>query len=66
MLVDIKLSAEGNGSFTEHLQAEGNPLPISFSTLILQSAAWPLASSPCPLALTQDLLHYLKLVQTCL
>ncbi len=65
MLVDIKLSAEGNTGFTDHLQAEGLPLSISFSTLILQSAAWPLSSATCPLTLPQELLPYLKQVGTC-
>jgi len=40
--VDMKLSADIMSKYQEHLQVAGLSLPISFSTLVLQSAAWPL------------------------
>ena len=63
MVVDMKLSAEGNAKFSDHLQAEGSPLAISFSALVLQSAAWPLTSSPCPLVLPRELVPVLQKVR---
>ena len=62
MVVDIKLSSDGVLKFNDHLKNEGEPLPITFSALILQSAAWPLTHTPCSLVLPEDLVPALKKV----
>ena len=45
MVVDVRLSADVVTEFQEHLAAGGDSLPISFSTMVLQSATWPLHPS---------------------
>lgn len=60
MVVDIRLSTDTMTAFQESLAAEGNTLPISFSTMVLQSAAWPLQKSTC----TVHIPHHLQLAKT--
>ena len=55
MVVDIKLSADSVAKFNDHLKSVGETLAISFSTLVLKSAAWPLVQSPCGLAIPEEL-----------
>ena len=64
MLVDIKLSSDNVTEFQEQLKTTGSSLPISFSTLVLQSAAWPLVQSTSVLALPDVLTNAIKKVAT--
>jgi cullin 2 len=41
MVVDMKLSEDCMASFQEHLSLSSSSLPLAFTTLVLQSAAWP-------------------------
>lgn len=41
MVVDMKLSEDGMAAFQEHLSLSSTRLPLTFYTLVLQSAAWP-------------------------
>ncbi|CAI8030240.1 Cullin-1 [Geodia barretti] len=41
MVVDMKLSEDCMASFQEHLSISSSSLPLAFTTLVLQSAAWP-------------------------
>jgi hypothetical protein len=43
----MRLSTDTMAEFQEHLLASEESLPISFSTMVLQSAAWPLQRSTC-------------------
>ncbi len=55
MVVDIRLSTDTMTAFQESLAAEGESLPISFSTMVLQSAAWPLQKSTCSVSIPPNL-----------
>lgn len=56
MVVDIRLSADAMTEFQENLARHEESLPISFSTMVLQSAAWPLQKSACPVFIPPQLL----------
>ena len=62
MVVDMKLSADCMSEFQEHLQTVGMSLPISFSTLVLQSAAWPLHRLSSGFAVPNELVSSIKRV----
>lgn len=55
MVVDIRLSADTMTEFQDFLSRREEVLPISFSTMILQSAAWPLHKNTCPLCISPQL-----------
>ena len=55
MLVDIKLSSDCMVEFSEHLKERSTSLPIGFSSLILQSAAWPLNRMQCSFSVPEEL-----------
>ena len=62
MVVDMKLSADCMSEFQEQLQTVGMSLPISFSTLVLQSAAWPLHRLSSAFAVPNELVSSIKRV----
>ena len=62
MVVDMKLSTDCMSEFQEHLQTVGMSLPISFSTLVLQSAAWPFHCLSSTFAVPNELLSSIKRV----
>ena len=43
MVVDMRLSSDSMAEFQDYLKEREATLTISFSTLVLQSAAWPLS-----------------------
>lgn len=55
MVVDIRLSTDTMTAFQESLAAQGDTLPMSFSTMVLQSAAWPLQKSTCTVHIPPNL-----------
>lgn len=55
MVVDIRLSADTMTEFQDFLSSREEVLPISFSTMVLQSAAWPLHKNTCPLYISPQL-----------
>ena len=62
MLVDMKLSTDIMSKFQEHLQVAGKSLPISFSTLVLQSAAWPLHCDSSGFVVPEELVPSIRRV----
>ena len=62
MVVDIRLSADGMAEFQEQLSSLSLSLPLSFSTLVLQSAAWPLSRMSCGFAVPTELLPVIEKV----
>ena len=62
MVVDIKLSSDSVAEFQEQLKVSDSSLPISFSTLVLQSAAWPLVQSANTVVLPEVLTNAIKKV----
>ena len=62
MVVDIKLSSDSVAEFQEQLKTTGHSLPISFSALVLQSAAWPLVQTVSALLLPDVLTNAMKRV----
>ena len=63
MVVDIRLSADGMAEFQEQLSSLSLSLPLSFSTLVLQSAAWPLSRMSCGFAVPTELLPVIEKVR---
>lgn len=55
MVVDIRLSSDTMVEFQEYLSIREDSLPISFSTMVLQSAAWPLQKSACSISIPPNL-----------
>lgn len=51
----MRLSSDCMSAFHEHLKTTGSSLPIGFSSLVLQSAAWPLAQAQCGFSVPEEL-----------
>ena len=60
--MDMKLSTDIMSKYQEHLQVAGLSLPISFSTLVLQSAAWPLHCDNSAFVVPQELVPSIRTV----
>lgn len=63
--MDMKLSTDIMSKYQEHLQVAGLSLPISFSTLVLQSAAWPLHCDNSAFVVPQELVPSIRTVSGC-
>ncbi|KAL8578548.1 hypothetical protein ACOMHN_028820 [Nucella lapillus] len=48
MFTDMSVSSDHNANFGKHLEVNNIELDISFSVLVLQAGAWPVASNQVP------------------